>query len=79
MDELFDCSADRTRVRSFVQYLVTFYSRPETASEVISDRFVGSIVADKPVKFCHPRLNRSRGILPEAVGGGIFDGFQDNL
>ena len=32
------------------------------------------------VKFGDPRLNRSREIPPEAVGGGIFDGFlRDNF
>ena len=50
----------------------------EPASEVISGRFVRPIVPivpDKHAKFGDPRINRSREILSEAVGGGIFDGF----
>ena len=44
-------------------------------SDVISGRFVGSVVPNNHVKFGDPRLNRSREMPPEAVGGGIFDGF----
>ena len=36
---------------------------------------MGPFVLDKHVKFNDPGLNRSRDILPEAVGGGIFDCF----
>ena len=38
-------------------------------------RFVGPIVADKSVDLRDPRLKLSQEIPPEAVGGGIFDGF----
>ena len=62
-------------LRTFVQYLITFCSRTEAAGDVLSGRFVGPIVLDKPVKFCGPTLNRSREIPPEAVRGGIFDSF----
>ena len=53
--------------RTFVQYLITFCSRPETASDVISGLFVGMIVPEKPVTFRDPRLNLSQAIPPEAV------------
>ena len=39
----------------------------------------GAIVPNMPLKFRDPRLNLSWEILSEAVGGGIFDGFQDNF
>ena len=58
-----------------MQYLIQFYNRPETASDILSVTFVGPIVGDKFSKFRDPRLNRSREILPEAVRGGIFNGF----
>ena len=62
-------------LRTFVQHLITFVSRPEAASEVISGEFVGPTLLDRCVKFrCHS-LNASREILPEAVGGGISDSF----
>ena len=62
-------------LRTFVEYLITFYSRPEAASDVISGMFVGPVVRDKSVKSHDPSLNRSREIPPEAVGGGIFNCF----
>ena len=34
---------DRTVLRTFVQYLIAFCSRPEKASDVISGRFVRQI------------------------------------
>ena len=34
-----------------MQYLIAFYSRPESAGDVISDRFVAPIVHNKRVKF----------------------------
>ena len=43
---------------TFVQYLIALCSRLEEASDVISGTFVGLTVADKFVKFRHPRLNR---------------------
>ena len=58
-----------------MQYLIAFYSGLEKANDVISGGFVGPIVLEKRVKFCHPHLNRSQEIPPETVGGGIFDGF----
>ena len=59
----------------FVQYLIAFCSRKETASDVTSCRFVGPIVPNKQVKFRDPWLNRSQEIPPEVVGGGTFNGF----
>ena len=60
-------------LRTFVQYLLTFCSRPEAASDAVSSRVVEPIVLDKWVKFNGPSLNRSIKISPEAAGGGIFD------
>ena len=62
-------------LRTCVQYLITFCSRPEEASDVIPSRFVGPADLDKRVKSNDPSLNRSREIPPEAVGGGILDCF----
>ena len=56
-----------------MQHLIAFCSRPDRASDVISDRFVGQNVRNEPLKFCDDRLNRSRDIPLEAVGGVIFD------
>ena len=64
--------AGRIRFTHFVQYLIAFCSRRETASDVLSGRFVGPIFSNKCVKFRYPRLNRYREIPPEAVGSGIF-------
>ena len=58
-----------------MQYLITFFSRPEAAGDVICGMFVGPVVRNKYVKFHDTSLNDSREIPPEAVGGGIFDGF----
>ena len=38
-------------------------------------KFVRPIVPNKSVKILDPCLNRSRQILPEVVGGGIFGSF----
>ena len=40
----------------------------------MSGSFVAPVIPDKHVKFRDNRLQSSRGILPEAVGGDIFDG-----
>ena len=37
--------------------------------------FVRPMYPDQPEKNPDPRLSRCREIPPEAVGGGIFDGF----
>ena len=60
-------------LRTFVQYLTTFCSQPETAGDVISGAFWGLIVFDKWVKRHDPSLNHCPEIPPEAVGSGIFD------
>ena len=73
--ELFHSLRGRTRFTRQVQYLITFYSRPETASDVISGKFVGPSICDSPVKFRYPLLNRSREIPSEVVSDGIFDRF----
>ena len=64
--------AGRTRNTHFCAVFIALCSRPETASDVIFSRYVGPVVREKQVQFCDPRLNRSREISPEAVGGGEF-------
>ena len=49
MAAFLDSLAGGPVLRTFVQYLIAFCSRPETASDVISGRFVGSIVPNKHV------------------------------
>ena len=58
-------------LRTFVQYLMTFCSPLEAASDAISDMSVGPIVLDKDTT----KVNRSGEIPPEAIGGGIFHTF----
>ena len=62
-------------LHTFVEFCIAFCSRQEAASYVISNAFVKAIVPDKCVKLCGPRLNRSREIPPEAVGGDISHRF----
>ena len=62
MAELFDSLAGRSVLRTFVQYLIVFCNRAETASNVISGRFLRQFVPDKGVKFGDSRSNRSRDI-----------------
>ena len=45
---------------TFVQYLITFCSRLEEASDVTSGNCVKPNVSNKRVKFGDPRLNRTR-------------------
>ena len=58
-----------------MQYLITFCSRLEAASDVISGVFVGPIIFDISVRFRGPIIFRSREIIPEAVGSGVFEFF----
>ena len=69
------CRPDPFLHITFVQYLIAFCSWPELTSDIISGKFVGPVVSDNPVKFSGSRLNFYQEILPEAVRGGIFDGF----
>ena len=62
-------------LHTYVQYLITFCSRREAASDVISGMFVGAVVLDKRVKFHDPSLNSAQEIPREAVGSDIFDCF----
>ena len=55
-------------LRTFMQYMIAFCSRPEAASDIISSKFVRPIVPEKRGQF------RSRQIQTEAVVGGIFGG-----
>ena len=49
--------------------------RLEVAGDVISSRLMGPDVYDNRAKFGDPCNNLSQEIAPEAVRGGIFDGF----
>ena len=69
---LFDSFSGRIRFAQFLQYLITFCSRPEAACSVISGQCVVSVALGKPAKFHDPILNRSREMPPEADVGGIF-------
>ena len=60
---------------TFLQDLIVFCSRPEVKSDVVSGKFVETVVAANRGKFGDPRLNRSREIPPDSVCGGIFDRF----
>ena len=63
MGELFDYLTGRTVLRTFVQYLITFCSRPKTDSDVISDVVVDPTGMKVSVKlFGDSRPNRSRDI-----------------
>ena len=77
--KLFKSLAGHTRFAYFCSALNAFCSQPEATSEVLYDSFVRPIVPNDSVKFCHPRLNRSREISAEDVRGGIFDVFCDNF
>ena len=71
MAELFDSLAGRTRFTHHFCVVFNGIFHPTAAtSNVISGKFVGPAVPDKHVKF-----GDSREIPPEAVGGGIVDGF----
>ena len=67
MTELFDSLPAAPILCTFVQYLIAFWSGPETASDVIAGKFVELTVTDKRDKFRDPRLNRSGKIRPKAV------------
>ena len=63
-----------------VQYSIAFCSQTAAASGVISSVVVRPIIPDKYVKFRELRLNRSREIPSDAIGGGIYDAFlRDNV
>ena len=64
--ELFHSLPAAPNLRTFVQYLIAFCSQHETASDVISGKFVKPIVPEKCAKFPDPCLNRSQEIPLEA-------------
>ena len=73
MAELFDSLASHTGLRTtFVQYLITFYSRLEETSDIISGGFVEPVVAENPVQFGDPSLDLSREIPHEASFSAVF-------
>ena len=64
MAELFDSLPVGPVLRTFVQHLIAFCNRPETASQGISSRCMGPRVLGKCVQFLDHRFNRSGEILP---------------
>ena len=68
MTELFDSLLAAPVLRTFVQYLIAFCSRPKTAGDVVSRQFVKLIVADK--SLLKPF---SRNSTRSHIGGDIFD------
>ena len=62
MAELFNSLPAASTLRTFVQYLIAFYSRPEAAADVIFGVTVDCVGADVRVKVCDPMLNGSRAI-----------------
>ena len=79
--ELFDCLLAGPVLRTFMQNSVTFLSRVEAASDVISNIFVTHIFLDIAAKLCDPgfshfsieRLSLSRQNRPRVVGDGLSD------
>ena len=69
--------ADRTLLRTFVQYLMAFYGRQKAPSDVLCGNFVWPIVPDKGVKFRDPYLSRSGESQFKAVGCGNFGRFSN--
>ena len=59
-----------------LQHQIAFCSRPKTASDVLSIKFMRPIVPDKCAKFGDPRLSRSAEIQIE---GGISTVFRDDF
>ena len=60
MAEIFDSLPGWIRLRiAFVQYLIAFCCRLEVTIDVISGKFVGTVVLDNRVKFGYHRLNPS--------------------
>ena len=53
----------------------THHFSPEATSDVISSRFVGTVIPDNRGKFGNPCINLSREIPPEVILDGIFDSF----
>ena len=80
MAELFDYLPAAPVLRTLVQYLSAFCSRPLTSSDVLSGIIVRLHVLrghDKYAKCRDPSFNRFREILLEWLGetykGGLFD------
>ena len=75
--ELFDSllTGPVSRTNTFMEYSITFCSRPEAAIDVMSTH-VMHIVADNAAVKCRDlRLNCSREICIQVVGDGIFHVF----
>ena len=68
LTELFESVLAAPVLRTFVQYLIAFCSRPKGPGDVISGRSVELI----NVKFRDPRLSCSGEIRPRVMRDGIF-------
>ena len=60
--KLFDSLPPEPVIRTFVQYLIAFCSRPKAASDIISGVAVEQVGMGVLIKFCNSRSNRSRDI-----------------
>ena len=80
-DRILDSLAGRIRFTHHfcAEFIITFCSRLDTASEVVSGRSVGPIVIDKQEELRDPRLNLSREIPQESVGGFFQDNFRPEV
>ena len=59
-------------LHTFVQYMITLFSRAEAASDVTSGTFCVLAVPDKCFKLRDSRLYRSPEIRPEAASEAAF-------
>ena len=57
MAELFDCVADGSLSHTFMQYSITFSSRPEAAIDVIAGEAGDKVGVDVHVNFGDSRSN----------------------
>ena len=63
--------------RTYTQYSVAVYIRPEAVSDVVHGSCISLAVANKRVQFRDPCLNRSGKILPKAVTREICGRFSN--
>ena len=73
--QLFDSLTTGLVLRTFMQYSVTYCSRSEAASGVISGTFLSHVGPDKVEKFRNHVLNRSREVRLHVAGDGILKVF----
>ena len=77
MAELFDSLQAPPVLRTFVQNITAFCSRPETTSDVISGIFVGPVLTDKYVNVRDHRLNLSEKNQPNSSETTFFGRFSN--